>query len=70
MKTTDPGGATVRTPIPRPRGTSRPPSARRQEGGNMERNRRALFFALYILGLVFLALVVAVVVVFLLGGWR
>ena len=50
---------------PRPRAV-----VRRQEGGNMERNRRALYFALYILGLVLLAVVVAVVVVLLLGGWR
>lgn len=36
----------------------------------MKRNRRALYFALYIFGLVLLAVVVAVVVVLLLGGWR
>ena len=36
----------------------------------MKRNRRAINFALYILGLVLLAVVVAAVVVLLLGGWR
>lgn len=36
----------------------------------MKRNRGALYFALYILGLVLLAVVVAVVVVLLLGGWQ
>ncbi len=34
------------------------------------RNRRAVYFALYILGLVLLAILVAVVVVLLLDGWR
>ena len=36
----------------------------------MRRNRRASYFALYILGLVLLAVLVAVFVVLLLGGWR
>ena len=36
----------------------------------MKRNRRAINFALYILGLVLLAVAVAAVVVLLLGGWR
>ena len=36
----------------------------------MRRNRGASYFALYILGLVLLAVLVAVFVVLLLGGWR